>query len=123
MEWYNILSIVLGSVGGIGGVTTAIIAIYNAKPNKNKLDIENYHSLLEEERKERELVRQEFKEYKEEVAKYKLFFKEKYDKLQNKNEKLEDAINLGYKCPLIEKASECIIIRTVECNECNNKGE
>ena len=27
MEWYNILSIVLGSVGGIGGITTAIIAI------------------------------------------------------------------------------------------------
>jgi len=126
MEWYNILSIVLGSVGGIGGITTAIIAIYNAKPNKDKIDIENYHSLLEEERKERELVRKEFREYKEEVAKYKQFFKEKYDALQKHNDKLEDAINLGYKCPLIKKASECIIIRSaedLECNECVNKGE
>lgn len=122
MEWYNILSIVLGSIGGIGGVTTAIIAIYNAKPNKDKIDIENYHSLLEEERKERELVRQEFREYKEEVAKYKLFFKEKFDALQTRNEKLEDAINLGYKCPLIKEASDCIIIRAIDCNECN-KGE
>ena len=126
MEWYNILSIVLGSVGGIGGVTTAIIAVYNAKPNKNRLDIENYHSLLEEERKERELIRQEFKEYKEEVTKYKQFFKEKFDKLQDKNEKLEDAINLGYKCPLIKEASDCVIIRQVEvieCNKCKNVEE
>jgi hypothetical protein len=126
MEWYNILSIVLGSVGGIGGITTAIIAIYNAKPNKDKIDIENYHSLLAEEREERELVRKEFKEYKEEVAKYKQFFKEKYDALQTRNEKLEDAINLGYKCPLIKEASDCVIIRQVEvieCNKCNNKGE
>lgn len=118
MEWYNILSIVLGSVGGIGGVTTALVAIYNAKPNKDKLDIENYHALLEEERKERELIRQEFKEYKEEVAKYKQFFKDKYDALQKHNDKLEDAINLGYKCPLIQKASDCIIIREIECNKC-----
>jgi hypothetical protein len=126
MEWYNILSIVLGSVGGIGGITTAIIAIYNAKPNKDKIDIENYHSLLAEEREERELVRKEFREYKEEVAKYKQFFKDKYDALQKHNDKLEDAINLGYKCPLIKKASECIIIRSaedLECNECVNKGE
>ena len=122
MEWYNILSIVLGSVGGIGGITTAIIAVYNAKPNKDKIDIENYHSLLTEEREERELVRKEFREYKEEVAKYKQFFKEKYDALQKHNDKLEDAINLGYKCPLIEKASDCIIIRTVEeCKECEKK--
>lgn len=119
MEWYNILSLVLGS----GGITTAIIAIYTAKPKKDKIDIENYHSLLTEEREERELVRKEFKEYKEEVAKYKQFFKEKYDALQRQNDKLEDAINLGYKCPLIEKASDCVIIRTIECNECNNKGE
>lgn len=124
MEWYNILSIVLG--GGIGGVITAIIAIYNAKPNKNKLDIENYHSLLEEEREERELVRKEFKEYKEEVAKYKQFFKEKFDALQKHNDKLEDAINLGYKCKFIKDANDCVIIRQVEvieCNKCNNKGE
>lgn len=123
MEWYNVLSIVLGSVGGIGGITTTLIAVYNAKPNKDKLNLENMSVMLEEERKERENVRQEFKEYKEEVQKYKLFFKNKYDALQAKNDKLEDAINLGYKCPLIEKASECIIIRTIDCNECNNKGE
>jgi hypothetical protein len=126
MEWYNILSIVLGSVGGIGGITTAIIAIYNAKPNKDKIDIENYHSLLAEEREERELVRKEFKEYKEEVAKYKQFFKEKFDALQKHNDKLEDAINLGYKCPLIKEASDCVIIRQVEvieCNKCKNVEE
>ena len=126
MEWYNILSIVLGSIGGIGGITTAIIAIYNAKPNKDKIDIENYHSLLAEEREERELVRKEFKEYKEEVAKYKQFFKEKFDALQKHNDKLEDAINLGYKCPLIKEASDCVIIRQVEvieCNKCKNVEE
>ena len=126
MEWYNILSIVLGSVGGIGGITTAIIAVYNAKPNKDKIDIENYHSLLTEEREERELVRKEFKEYKEEVAKYKQFFKEKFDALQKHNDKLEDAINLGYKCPLIKEASDCVIIRQVEvieCNKCKNVEE
>jgi hypothetical protein len=126
MEWYNILSIVLGSVGGIGGITTAIIAVYNAKPNKDKIDIENYHSLLTEEREERELVRKEFREYKEEVAKYKQFFKEKFDALQKHNDKLEDAINLGYKCPLIKEASDCVIIRQVEvieCNKCKNVEE
>ena len=118
MEWYNILSLVLGS----GGITTAIIAIYTAKPKKDKIDIENYHSLLEEERKERELVRQEFREYKEEVARYKQFFKEKFDELRNKNERLEDAINQGYKCPLIEKISDCVIIRAIEeCKECETK--
>ena len=122
MEWYNILSIVLGSIGGLGGLVTAFISFYNAKPNKDAIEIDNYHKLLEEERVERELVRKEFKEYKEEVAKYKQFFKEKYDALQEKNNKLEDAINQGFKCPLIEKASDCIIIRTVEeCKECETK--
>lgn len=126
MEWYNILSIVLGSVGGVGGLVTAFISFYNAKPNKDALEIDNYHKLLEEEREERELVRQEFKEYKEEVAKYKQFFKEKYDALQSKNDRLEDAINLGYKCPLIKEASECVIIRQVEiidCNKCQTNKE
>ena len=121
MEWYNILSIVLGSIGGLGGLVTAFLSFYNAKPNKNAIEIDNYHKLLEEEREERELVRQEFKEYKEEVAKYKQFFKEKFDELKKENVDLKDAINQGFKCPHIEKASDCVIIRTIEeCKNCEN---
>lgn len=122
MEWYNIISIVLGS----GGVVTAFISLYTVKSKKDTIDIQNYHSLLEEERAERESVRKEFKEYKEEVQHYKQFFKNKYDRLQEKNDRLEDAIHLGYKCPLIKNSKDCVIIRTVEedeiekndCEEC-----
>ena len=50
MEWYNILVLLLGGFGGISGV----ISLYHAKSNKDTIDIKNLHSIIEEERKERE---------------------------------------------------------------------
>ena len=56
MEWYNILVLLLGGFGGISGV----ISLYHAKSNKDTIDIKNLHSIIEEERKEREDLTKEY---------------------------------------------------------------
>ena len=60
MEWYNVLVLIVGAFGGVGG----FISIYNAKSNKDSIDIKNFHSLLEEERTERKNLANEYHEYK-----------------------------------------------------------
>ena len=120
MVWYEILGIVLGALGGTGG----IISIYKAKSQKNTIDISNFHSLIEEERTERDLIRQEFREYKEEVEHKVTEVKKAFAKLEADNTKLTTAILRAYRCKYPEKAEDCPVIKAYQkenkCNECNN---
>ena len=54
MDWVTILVSVIGAIGGIGGIVT----IYHAKSNKDAIDIQNFHSLIEEERTERKQLKE-----------------------------------------------------------------
>jgi hypothetical protein len=44
MEWYNILCLVLGALGGTAG----LVSIYHAKSHKDTIDINNMQEMLDE---------------------------------------------------------------------------
>lgn len=121
MEWHEVGTWAVGVFGGIGGIS-GVISWYNAKSNKDTIDINNFHSLIEEERRERELLRKEYYQYKEEVNKKIASVKREFDALKEENQKKERAILQAYRCPLPKKLLDCPVIRMFQeecsCGEC-----
>ena len=109
MEWYNILAIVLGAFGGVGG----FVALYKAKPEKTSIEVQNMkemldasHKMYNEMKAEKEEEQKDFKAYKEENMRYVSEFKERFRKLEDRLDKaesfvftLKSAIYRGYRCP------------------------
>ena len=81
MNWYDIIVILFGAVGG----TTGLISLYHAKSKKDTIDISNFHSLLEEERTERKNLSQEYHEYKGIVERKVENVKKEFDELRHEN--------------------------------------
>ena len=121
MEWYNILVLLLGGFGGISGV----ISLYHAKSNKDTIDIKNLHSIIEEERKEREDLTKEYYQYRQFVDKKVESVKKDFEELKAENKKMIKAIYQAYRCTFPEKMHDCPVIKTFEdsckCEECTNK--
>lgn len=121
MEWYNILAIVLGSLGGLGGVTSAFISIFNAKSNKTTVDISNYQQLLEDIRKERDDARQENEAYHKQVHDRVEEVKKEFLLLKEENEEFKKSILQAYRCPLPARLEDCPVIQLYEkldCKQC-----
>ena len=118
MEWYNILVLLLGGFGGISGV----ISLYHAKSNKDTIDIKNLHSIIEEERKERENLSKEYYQYRQFVDKKVESVKKDFEELNAENKKMIKAIYQAYRCTFPEKMHDCPVIKTFEdscrCDEC-----
>ena len=131
MEWYNVLTIVVGALGGVGG----LISLYHARSNKTKIDVGNMQTMLDEAHKmyndmktEKEEGQEEFKEYKETNNRYIAEFKERFAKLEKRLDKAEDAvfhlkgaIYQGYRCKFPTKIEDCPVIKEYEkshCEEC-----
>ena len=126
MEWYNILTIVLGAFGGVGG----FVALYKAKPEKTSIEVKNMQEMLEEAhrmyddaRNETKELREEFSEYKKENMGYIAEFKARFAKVENRLEKTEVAVYQGYRCPFPPKIADCPVLKEYErahCNECES---
>lgn len=120
MEWYNILVLLLGGFGGISGV----ISLYHAKSNKDTIDIKNLHSIIEEERKERENLSKEYYQYRQFVDKKVESVKKDFEELKDENKKMIKAIYQAYRCTFPERMHDCPVIKTFEdscrCDECIN---
>lgn len=118
MEWYNILVLILGGFGGITGV----ISLYHAKSNKDTIDIKNLHSIIEEERKEREDLTKEYYQYRQFVDQKVASVKKDFEELKAENKKMIKAIYQAYRCKLPETMHDCPVIKTFEdsckCEEC-----
>ena len=118
MEWYNILVLLLGGFGGISGV----ISLYHAKSNKDTIDIKNLHSIIEEERKEREDLTKEYYQYRQFVDKKVESVKKDFEELKAENKKMIKAIYQAYRCTYPDKLHDCPVIKTFEdsckCEEC-----
>lgn len=124
MEWYNILAIVLGAFGGVGG----FVALYKAKPEKTSIEVKNMQEMLEEAhrmyddaRNETKELREEFSEYKKENMGYIAEFKARFAKVENRLEKTELAVYQGYRCPFPPKIADCPVLKEYEkgnCSEC-----
>jgi TPP-dependent trihydroxycyclohexane-1,2-dione (THcHDO) dehydratase len=129
MEWYNILTIVLGAFGGVGG----FVALYKAKPEKTSIEVKNMQEMLEEShnmyndaRNETKELRDEFSAYKKENMGYVAEFKERFAKVEGRLEKTELAVYQGYRCPFPPKVADCPVLKEYEkgnCEECKTKSE
>ena len=114
MDWLTILLSIIGGLGGVGGA----ISIYNAKANKNTIEINNFHQLIEEERTERQILRQEFNEYKDSVEKRVSEVKSEMADLKSQNQKMSAAIYSAYRCTYPQSIDECPVWQTYEKLEC-----
>lgn len=136
MAWYE----VVGILGGLGGVSAFFISIYNAKSNKQTIDIGNMQSMLDEAHKmydemkcEKDSINKEFHEYKEENMRYVSEFKERFNNLEKRLDKTENevfdlkkSIYQGYRCKYPKNTSDCPVLKAYEkfrCNECENNEE
>lgn len=120
MEWYNILCLVLGALGGTAGLVT----VYHAKSNKDTIDIGNMQEMLEEAHKmyndmklERQSEQEAFKQYKADNMRYVEEFKERFRKLEERLSeseevvlKLRSSIYSCYRCTLPSKIDECPVL-------------
>lgn len=120
MEWFNVLTVVLGALGGTAG----IISIYHAKSNKDTIDIKNMqemldaaHQMFDTINKEREDEMKAFHKYKEDNMKYVAEFKERFRKLEERVSDYEDvivklrsSIYSCYRCTLPTKIEECPVL-------------
>ena len=124
MEWYNILALVLGALGGTAG----IVGLYKAKSEKTGIDIENMnqmlceaHKMYDDARAETKELRDEFKAYKAEMMEYVGEFKQRFRYVEERLEKTEIAVYQGYRCPFPPKQDDCPVLQEfnkARCKEC-----
>ena len=120
MDWITILISIIGCIGGIGGVVT----LYHAKSNKTAIDVANFHALIEEERTERKILREEYEDYKQAVNKRVDEVKAEVAEMKAANMTMKAAIYSAYRCPLIQDIDDCIVIKTYKdlaCGGCTRK--
>lgn len=130
MEWYNILTLVLGAFGGIGG----FVSIYKAKPERTSIEVQNMkemlnesHRMYEEMKAEKEAEQEDFKAYKEENMKYVAEFKARFNKLERRLDaaenvvfRLKGAIYQAYRCTFAPKTEDCPVLNALEKNSCED---
>lgn len=133
MEWYNIIVLIVGALGGTAG----IISIYHAKSNKDTIDIRNMQEMLDAAQEmynnikaEREAEQEAFRIYKVETMTYVNEFKDRFKKLEDRLSsseevvlKLKTSIYSCYRCTLPSKIDDCPVLlafRTFFSNDANN---
>lgn len=128
MEWYNILALVLGALGG----TSGFISLYKAGVEKTGIEIQNMKEMLVEAHKmfdsaceEKEAIQKEFSDYKAETMKYIGEFKARFAKVEERLDKAEEsvlnlkgAIYQGYRCKFPENVEDCPVIKEYEKKHC-----
>lgn len=128
MEWYNIIAILIGALGGTAG----FIGLYKAKSEKTTIDIGNMQSMLDEAHKmyddmkvEKESVNQDYTEYKRETMQYITEFKDRFAKVERRLDRAEDAvfqlkgaIYRGYRCQYPINIEDCPVIKEYEKIQC-----
>lgn len=131
MEWYNIIAIIVGALGGTAG----FIGVYKAKSEKTSVDIGNMQKMLEESykiyntmREEKESAMDDFANYKKEALEYADEMRDKFRELEKRLDvtrekviKLERVVFQGYKCAFPPKSQDCPVLIEYEkmhCSDC-----
>ena len=120
MAWYEIVTLLVGAFGGISG----FISIYNAKSNKDTIDITNLSNMLEEARKERDIMKQEHAEMKKDMEQHLNSLKEELLNIEERERKHLASIYRAYRCPLYDRQDQCPVLTTFdesECDTCTDK--
>lgn len=115
MEWYNILVLILGGVGGTGG----LISLYTAKAKKSSMEIDNFKKLFDEAQEERENIRKSHQDYMAQTDAKILKLEQKIDYSDKRNAIKMRAINSAYRCRLPENTEDCPVLKTLN-QECDS---
>lgn len=130
MEWYNILAIVFGALGGTAG----LVGLYKAKSEKTTIDVSNMQTMLDEAHKmyddmraEKEAGQEEFKEFKAKNCEYIEAFKKRFEKLEKRLDETEEtvfhlkgAIYQGYRCKFPMNVEDCPVLKEYERTRCDD---
>ena len=107
MAWYNILAVVLGAFGGVGG----FISLYTAHAKKTGMEVDNMIKVLGQAQEERETMKKNLTRLEERVS-----ASSKRDIIKMR------AINSAYRCTVIKDVADCPVIHTLR-QECDkNEG-
>lgn len=118
MEWYNIIALVLGCIGGSGG----IVSLFTAKAKRDGMMTDSLKKIVDEVQDERDSLRKEKKENEERYEKRILALEQKTDKLERRDAIKVRAIGAAYRCRLPEEISDCPVLQTLS-EECEkNEG-
>ncbi len=115
MAWYEIVTLLVGAFGGISG----FISIYNAKSNKDTIDITNLSKMLEEAREERDIMKQEHAEMKKDMEQHLESLKDELANIEERERKHLASIYRAYRCPLYDRQDQCPVLVTFDENECD----
>lgn len=126
MEWYNILSIVLGAFGTFFGGGW-ILNFYNARPKKNSIEIDNMKKVIDELQDVINQMDERSTRYRSETDKTISSLKKEVSNLNVRINIKHDAIYAAYSCKLAEdKERDCVVLKTFKqkCDDCDlyNKG-
>lgn len=128
MELSQVLQNVAAAFGG--GLLTFSLGLYNAKPKKNSIEIENMKTAMS---KLQEVINQlmqtnesrtrESEDYRKTTNQTIKELKEEVNSMKIKLEIKHEAIYAAERCDKIDDASECIVMKTFKekCKECLNK--
>lgn len=121
MEWIEISGTILGYIVTLfsGGF---LMSLYTAKPKKNRIEIDNLRSVIDELQDVIKQNTESSKEYRrttnEEIAELKKEVKDLSLRVDIKHE----AIYASTHCDFIKDTNDCIVMKTFKekCNECLN---
>lgn len=114
MTWYEILIYVIAGLGGITGISSTIIALYKAKPEKATTEIENFKKLFDEAQEERKILKESHSKYVEDTDKKIKDLESKMGEMDRRNTRKLRAINSAYRCTLPAKMSDCPVLKTLD---------
>lgn len=106
----------IGGGAGIVALIKAGIDIYNARPNRDKLELDVLNSVIE--RLDKELARKdaEFSSYKKDVSDRVQEVKQEVMEERRENANFRMAIYQAYRCKFPQTPSDCPVIAAFEAN-------
>ena len=128
MEWSQMLQTVAAAFGG--GLLTFGLGLYNAKPKKNSIEIENMKSamsklqeVIDQLMKTNEARTKDSETYRQTTNQTIKELRQEIDEMKIRLDIKHEAIYAAEHCDKIDDTSECIVIKTFKerCKECLNK--
>ena len=118
MEWFSMALSFIGAIGGAGG----IISIYTAKAKRDGVVTDSMKKIIDEAQEERETLRKEHNDYKEETNNRIRRLEEHINLLEQRDIIKVRAINSAYRCGFPASPKECPVIRTLDEECAKNEG-
>jgi hypothetical protein len=130
MNWLEIV----GAIGGTAGIVALIkagIDLYNARSNRNTVDISNMEKMLKDSMEREDKLETKFDRFQEESHKYVVELrgqiascKGQINALENRLNNFEKVVNTAWRCNFPPKIEDCPVIKEYEkrhlCEDCEH---